>query len=184
MVVNKGKGVKVPPKITKKSDKIKPKVTREGKNVSVSNKGPAKRNKVIKTKEASKLLTRNETRSSSVGSRKAKKVSEDTPSMSLKRKSLNNSPKGKLSSSPSKGSLKETKLNKTTPEKMKETKKPKLSKNMTSPTTTSTTKTSKKGNITPPRQTRGGNKAGTSKNQRVGDASQDKLKSPFKKQSP
>ena len=127
MVVNKGKGVKVPPKITKKSAKIKPKVTREGKNVSVGNKGPAKRNKVIKSKEASKLLARNETRSSSVG-RRTKKVSEEMPSKSLKRKSLNNSPKGKFSSSPSKGSLKDTKLNKTTPEKMKATKNPKISK--------------------------------------------------------
>ena len=55
MVVNKGKRGKVPPKVTKKSDKIKPKATREGKNISVSNKGPNKRNKVIKTKEASNL---------------------------------------------------------------------------------------------------------------------------------
>ena len=175
MVVNKGKRGKVPPKVTKKSDKIKPKATREGKNISVSNKGPNKRNKVIKTKEASNLLNRNETRSLSVN-RKVKKVSEDTSVKSPKRKSSSDSVKGKLSSSPNKG----TKLNKTTPEKMKDTKKAKISKNMTSPTTTPKTKNVAKGNLTPQRQTRGGSKVGISKTR--SETSEDKLKSPSKKQ--
>ena len=176
MVVNKGKRGKVPPKVTKKSDKIKPKATREGKNISVSNKGPNKRNKVIKTKEASNLLNRNETRSLSVN-RKVKKVSEDTLVKSPKRKSSSDSLKGKLSSSPNK----ETKLNKTTPEKMKDTKKAKISKNMTSPTTTPKTKNNAKGNLTPQRQTRGGNKVGISKTR--SETSENKLKSPSKKQA-
>ena len=175
MVVNKGKRGRVPPKVTKKSDKIKPKATREGKNISVSNKGPNKRNKVIKTKEASNLLNRNETRSLSVN-RKVKKVSEDASVKSPKQKSSSDSIKGKLSSSPNKG----TKLNKTTPEKMKDTKKAKISKNMTSPTTTPKTKNVAKGNLTPQRQTRGGNKVGISKTR--SETSEDKLKSPSKKQ--
>merc|ERR1712223_1375500 len=114
MVVNKGKGGKMPPKITKKSNKIKPKVARDGKVVSVSNKGPAKRNKMIKTKAASKLLNRNETRSTSLN-RKTRKVSEVDSSKSSKRKSSSDSPKRKVSSPASKNSLKVAKSTKTTP---------------------------------------------------------------------
>lgn len=175
MVVNKGKGGKVPPKITKKSNKIKPKVARDGKVVSVSNKGPAKRNKMIKTKAASKLLNRNETRSTSLN-RKTRKVSEVDSSKSSKRKSSSDSPKGKVSSPASKNSLKVAKSTKATPVKTKDTKNAKASKDMASPTTTSRAKNNTKGNLTPPRQTRGGSKVGTLK------PSQDK--SPSKKQSP
>ena len=175
MVVNKGKGGKVPPKITKKSNKIKPKVARDGKVVSVSNKGPAKRNKMIKTKAASKLLSRNETRSTSLN-RKTRKVSEVDSPKSSKRKSSSDSPKGKVSSQASKNSLKVAKSTKTTPVKTKDTKNAKASKDIASPTTTSRAKNNTKGNLTPPRQTRGGSKVGTLK------PSQDK--SPSKKQSP
>ena len=109
MVVNKKKGGKMPSKVVKKVDKVKTKVTREGKNVSVSNKGPAKRNKVIKSTKASKMLNSSKTRSSL--NEKTKKAFEPT-----KRKATTVSPKGKCSeksSSPTKVSLKQTKLNTT-----------------------------------------------------------------------
>ena len=79
----------MPSKVVKKVDKVKTKVTREGKNVSVSNKGPAKRNKVIKTNKASKMLNSSKTRSST---EKNKKAYEPT-----KRKVTTVSPKGKCS---------------------------------------------------------------------------------------
>merc|ERR1712038_1265802 len=100
MVVNKKKGGNAPSKVTKKVDKVKTKVTREGKNVGVSNKGPAKRNKVIKTTKASKMIV------------KSRKPDEKTKKLeATKRKSTKDLPKGKHSEkSPSPSKVKQTKL--------------------------------------------------------------------------
>ena len=172
MVVNKKKVGKMPQKAAKKVDKVKTKVTRQGKNVSINNKGPVKRNKTVKPNMASKAANKkNKTRASIEKTKKVSKVSV-TNAKSPKAKSKDNvtkaKPSEKYSTSPSnKGKLKETKATKAkaTPEKIKSSKEQKISKPISLPISKSTTKKTTKNNTISPRNTRGNTSIDNSTNQ-------------------
>ena len=172
MVVNKKKVGKMPKKAGKKVDKVKTKVTRQGKSVSINNKGPVKRNKTVKPNMASKAAnTKNKTRASIEKTKKVSKVSV-TNAKSPKAKSKDNVTKAKSSekySTPpsNKGKLKETKATKAkaTPEKIKSSKEQKISKPISLPISKSTTKKPTKNNKISPRNTRGNTTIDNSTNQ-------------------
>ena len=162
MVVNKKKVGKMPKKAGKKVDKVKTKVTRQGKNVSINNKGPVKRNKIVKPNMASKAAsTKNKTRASIEKTKKVSKVSVTngkTPKAKSKDNVTKAKPSEKYSTPPSnKAKLKETKATKAraTPEKIKSSKEQKISKPISLPISKSTTKKTTKNNTISPRNTRG-----------------------------